>query len=298
MTAPRQSLAALTLMLLAGCTAVPPPQSAKQAPPPPPAEQPVEPGPATLQIDGVPRQGGLVRGLAPAGTRTLTLDGAPVAFDAEGNFILGFDRDAAPQAALVVTLANGTTQSRALTVAPGAWKLEHVNASITGSASSSAEFQRLRAGELAQINAARARTVESNGWRQRFIWPVRARVSGVFGAQRIYRGTPGSYHSGLDLAGGAGTVYVAPADGVVTLAAQTPFTLEGNLLMIDHGMGLNSAFLHSQRLLVKEGDVVKQGQPLGIIGATGRVTGPHLHWSMKWNAARIDPLLSLPAADD
>ncbi len=83
----------------------------------------------------------------------------------------------------------------------------------------------------------------------------------------------------------------ALADGVVILAAPAPFTLEGNLLMIDHGMGLNSAFLHLSRIDVKPGERVRQGQPVGAIGATGRATGPHLHWGMKWNDARIDPLL-------
>jgi murein DD-endopeptidase MepM/ murein hydrolase activator NlpD len=78
---------------------------------------------------------------------------------------------------------------------------------------------------------------------------------------------------------------------VVILAAEKPFTLEGNLLMIDHGMGLNSAFLHCSQLLVREGERVKQGQVIGRIGATGRATGPHLHWSLKWNDARIDPIL-------
>ena len=276
--------------LLGSCT--PPPQPIP-APPAPIAanapEAPVQRGPATLQLKGIARQGALLRGLVPGGTRALTLDGDPVAYDEEGNFILAFDRDAGPSARLVATLANGETQARTLDVAPGNWKLEQINASPTGSATS-AEFQRLRAGELALINAARALATQSEGWRQAFIWPVKARISGVFGSQRIYRGQPGSYHSGLDLAGGAGTVYVAPADGVVILAADHPFTLEGNLLMIDHGMGLNSAFLHSQQLLVKAGDVVRQGQPIGLIGATGRVTGPHLHWSMKWHAARIDPL--------
>ena len=77
----------------------------------------------------------------------------------------------------------------------------------------------------------------------------------------------------------------------MTLAAPSTFTLEGNLLMIDHGMGLNSAFLHSSEILVKEGQEVKRGEPIGRIGATGSATGPHLHWSMKWNQARIDPIL-------
>ncbi|MBT2186224.1 M23 family metallopeptidase [Sphingobium nicotianae] len=286
---------ALALALITGSCA-PVAQPGASPPPAPPAPQappaPVAIGPATLLLFGTPRQGALLRGLVPGGIRSLTLDGDPVAYDAEGNFIIAFDRDASPSARLVATLANGETQTRTLDVAPGHWKIEQVNASPTGSATSE-EFKALRADELAQISAARARGEPSDGWRQHFIWPVRARISGVFGSQRIYRGQPGSYHSGLDLAGGAGTTYVAPADGVVILVAGHPFTLEGNLLMIDHGMGLNSAFLHSQRVLVKVGDVVRQGQPIGMIGATGRVTGPHLHWSMKWHAARIDPLMLL-----
>ncbi len=83
----------------------------------------------------------------------------------------------------------------------------------------------------------------------------------------------------------------------MTLAASSPFTLEGNLLMIDHGMGLNSAFLHSSEILVEAGEVVKRGQPIGRIGSTGSATGPHLHWSMKWNQARIDPILLTGAMD-
>jgi murein DD-endopeptidase MepM/ murein hydrolase activator NlpD len=78
---------------------------------------------------------------------------------------------------------------------------------------------------------------------------------------------------------------------VVVLAADAPFSLEGNLLMIDHGMGLNSSFLHLSRIDVRVGDRVRQGQMVGAIGMTGRATGPHLHWSVKWQDARIDPSL-------
>lgn len=286
-------------ILLSSCTTVP--QSGADARPALLAplvdeadDWPVPNGPVLLQLKGSARQGSLLRGLAPAGTTQLLLDGEPVPFDTEGNFIIAFDRDAKPSANLIAKLVTGKSQTRTLSVARGDWRIQNVDASITGSASSE-EFQEKRAEEVAQINAARNRHELSNGWRQTFIWPVKARISGVFGSQRIYRGTPGSYHSGLDLAGGAGTTYVAPADGVVVLASDTPFTLEGKLLMINHGMGLVSAFLHNESLLVKEGDVVHQGQPLGRIGATGRVTGPHLHWGLRWNEARIDPLLLLDA---
>ena len=151
------------------------------------------------------------------------------------------------------------------------------------------EFVASRKIELDQIAAARTLATDSIGWRQRFVWPVTGRISGVFGSQRIYAGEPGAYHSGVDVARPEGTEIVAPADGVVILAAPSPFTLEGNLLMVDHGMGLNSAFLHLSRIDVTVGQAVKQGQKLGAIGMTGRATGPHLHWSIKWREARIDP---------
>ncbi|WP_443216433.1 M23 family metallopeptidase [Sphingorhabdus sp. Alg231-15] len=235
-------------------------------------------------------QGGVMLGNAPAGTRSISFDGQPVPVDEDGKFIIAFNRDAGQSAQMVATLENGETIKKFFNVAPRKWKIEHVNVARR-SGGPSAAFMARRRPELARINAARQVKSDSKGWRQTFIWPAKGRISGMFGSQRVYKGEPGSYHSGVDIAGGAGTYFVAPADGVVTLAADKPFSLEGKLLMIDHGMGLNSAFLHASKILVKEGQEVKRGEPIGRIGATGRATGPHLHWSMKWNKARIDPIL-------
>lgn len=182
-------------------------------------------------------------------------------------------------------------------ISPRAWQIERIPLGPKPGTPPSAAYRIRREGELAQINAARGIDSGSQGWRQAFVWPAQGRLSGRFGSQRIYNGVPGAYHSGLDIATGtSGTPFVAPADGVVVLAASSPFSLEGNLLMIDHGMGLNSAFLHCSALLVKVGDRVRQGQVIGRIGATGRATGPHLHWSIKWRDSRLDPLLFLPEA--
>jgi murein DD-endopeptidase MepM/ murein hydrolase activator NlpD len=242
-------------------------------------------------VSGELRQGGWIRGSVPAGTMALTLGGAPVGFAPDGAFFAAFDRDAGPSVTLLARRSDGSVVARDLAVAPRAWKIEHINAARRPGGPTEA-FLAQRRPELARINAARAKSYDSNGWRQAFIWPVKGRLSGMFGSQRVYRGEPGAYHSGLDVATGeSGTPFVAPADGVVILAARQPFTLEGHLLMIDHGMGLNSAFLHCSALLVEEGDRVRQGQLIGRIGATGRATGPHLHWSMKWRDARIDPIL-------
>jgi len=241
-----------------------------------------------------PAQGVVTIGRAPDNAVAVTFNGTVVPLTPDGFFLIGFDRDAENSASLTAKLADGRVIEQYVPVKPGNWDIQHVAANPLGGAKTSAEFQARRGAELAQINAARARQVESGGWRQDFIWPVKGRISGKFGSQRVYNGTPGSYHSGLDIALPAGTPFVAPADGVVILAAQSPFTLEGNLLMIDHGGGLNSAFLHCSELLVEEGQTVRQGQVIGKIGATGRASGPHLHWGMKWNAARVDPLLLLP----
>lgn len=252
-------------------------------------------GPPIRIVAGQLTQGGWARGRAPIDLE-LSFGENPVAKDAQGQFFLAFDRDAASQAAVVGRDPAGRVTRLPLAISPRAWRIEHIPLGPKPGTPPSEAFRIRREAELAQINAARAVNAVSDGWQQAFAWPARGRVSGRFGSQRIYNGVPGSYHSGLDIATGtSGTPFVAPADGVVILAAGKPFSLEGNLLMIDHGMGLNSAFLHCSQLLVGLGDRVRQGQVIGRIGATGRATGPHLHWSLKWRDARLDPLLFLPS---
>ena len=247
-------------------------------------------------LSGQLTQGGWARGIVPAGTAHLALNGKPVRIAPDGRFLIAFDRDAGPLSHLVAERADGTVEDFTVPVAARAWQIEHIPIGPRPGAPPSAEFARRRAAELAQINAARAIERAAEGWRQNMIWPAIGRISGRFGSQRIYNGTPGSYHSGIDIATGAsGTPFVAPADGVVMLAAPSPFTLEGRLLMVDHGMGLNSAFLHCSDLAVGVGDVVRQGQFIGRIGATGRATGPHLHWAVRLLGARVDPLSLLAA---
>lgn len=256
-----------------------------------PATMPVASDPATsFRWTGQTIQGGLIVATAPRGSVSVTLDGASLPLSPDGRFLVGFDRDAPPQATLIAILADGRRVTQLLTVAPRAWRIERLDRLPRFPAPDPVMAQ-LRPAELAQIVAARAQATSADGWRQPFVWPAIGRISGLFGAQRIYRGEPGSYHSGTDIAKPTGSPVVAPADGVVILAADRPFTLEGNLLMIDHGNGLNSAFLHLSRIAVKVGDAVRQGQTIGEVGATGRATGPHLHWSLRWRDARLDPML-------
>lgn len=240
-------------------------------------------------LDGRPVQGGLLRGRVPAGTQGLTLDGRDVPVAADGRFLLGFDRDAGPSATLVARAADGRELRETLHVAARAWSIQHVDLPRP-EGGPTPEYARLREGELRLIGAARSQRSPSMGWSQHFLSPAHGRLSGAFGAQRVYRGgVPAAFHSGADIAAGAGALVVAPADGVVTLAPPPGFSLEGNLVILDHGLGLTSAFLHLSSALVRPGQVVHQGDPIGRVGMTGRATGPHLHWSLVWNGARIDP---------
>ncbi|MFC4253952.1 M23 family metallopeptidase [Croceibacterium xixiisoli] len=299
------AVAMAALLTVAACVAPSPDNRSRDtadaapvttAPPPAalaPPLQPVQPtGPANFAFAGELTQGGWIRGQVPGGAVSASLSGKPLTVTADGRFFAAFDRDAGTSALLRATLRNGQTIDTPLTITPRAWKIEHVNVARAPGGATEA-FMARRRPELARIEAARAVNAPSDGWAQDFIWPATGRISGRFGSQRVYRGEPAAYHSGLDIAARTGTPFVAPADGVVVLAAESPFSLEGYLLIIDHGMGLNSAFLHCSKIVVREGERVRQGQHIGDIGATGRATGPHLHWGIKWNDTRLDPLLFL-----
>lgn len=294
--------AALALGLLASCTgseaaapesvseaavsAEAEPASAPEAAPQP---APVATQNTRFSYAGEMTQGGFIRGRVPDGTARASLGEQTLDVAEDGTFFAAFDRDSAGELPLTATLTSGQIVRETLTISARKWNIQRVNVPARPSGSSEAWWAR-RKPEYEAINAARAKVTDAKGWRQDFIWPVKGRISGLFGRQRIYQGEPGSYHSGIDIAPGNGVPFVAPADGVVVLA-RTGFSLEGGLIIIDHGAGLNSAFLHASRIVVEEGQSVRQGQHIGNVGATGRATGPHLHWGLKWNAARLDPLL-------
>ena len=237
-------------------------------------------------------QGGWVRGKVPEGTQEAMLGDEVVDFDEDGNFFAAFDRDAPDAVVLSAYHRTGRHISLPLAVSPRDWDIERVNVPLRPSGTSEEWWER-REPEWLAIKEARDTDTGAQGWKQDFVWPVAGRISGRFGRQRIYQGEPGSYHTGLDIAPGEGVPFVSPADGVVVLA-RTGFSLEGGIIIVDHGAGLNSAFIHLSRLTVAEGDEVQQGQQLGNVGSSGRATGPHLHWSLVWKGSRLDPLLFLP----
>ncbi|MGL4475109.1 MAG: M23 family metallopeptidase, partial [Shewanella sp.] len=145
-----------------------------------------------------------------------------------------------------------------------------------------------------QVNRARAIDSDGMAFVSEFMWPLQGRISGVYGSQRVYNGEPGRPHFGVDIAAPRGTKAMAPADGVVTLAVPDMF-YSGGTLIVDHGNGVNSTFLHLDKLLVNVGQSIKQGEVIALVGSTGRSTGPHLDWRLNWFNTRLDPATIVPA---
>lgn len=234
-------------------------------------------------------QGGFIRGQVPEGTQSAALGDLALEIAEDGTFFAAFDRDSPSELVLSAQLATGKTVSETLVISVREWDIQHVNVAKRQLRNPEA-YWRQREPEHNAIVAARAEQTGAQGWRQDFMWPLTGRITGTFGNQRVYRGEPGGYHGGIDIARPTGTPFVSPADGVVTLA-RTGFSLEGGLIIIDHGQGLSSAFLHAARVRVTEGQAITQGQHIGDVGSTGRSTGPHLDWRVVWRGQRFDPVL-------
>lgn len=244
---------------------------------------------AKLSLEGTLTQGGLVQGRAQPGAR-VELDGRPVRVSRDGVFLLGFARNAAPQSRLSLTLPDGTQETRTLAIAKRKFKIQRIDGLPPQLVTPKEEdLERIYA-ELALIVKSRSRDDARTDFLAGFIWPVVGRITGVYGSQRILNGQPRQPHYGVDVAGTVGTPVMAPADGLVTLVHPDMY-FTGGTLVVDHGHGLSSSFMHLSRILVKEGDRVRQGDPIAEVGATGRVTGPHLHWGMNLFDRPIDPQL-------
>lgn len=247
---------------------------------------------ATLRGDAV--QGGLLIGSTAPGT-AVTLGGRPVALAPDGTFALGFDRDAGVRAELVIKDASGRTEQLLLEVRPREFDIQRIDGLPSEQVSPTDPALLERIGrERAAKAAAREWREPASHFAAPFIWPVVGILTGRFGSQRILNGEAKRPHYGLDIAGPVGTPVLAPAAGRVTLA-EPDFHFEGGLVFLDHGLGVTSTFMHLSAVSVKAGEEVRQGQVLGALGATGRATGPHLHWGLSWGEANLDPELLVPA---
>lgn len=246
-----------------------------------------------LSLSAVLEQGSLVVGKAPGATR-VSIDGANVSLSPEGEFVFGFAYDRTKSAAIALRYADDTREVRV--VAPVVRKYEVQ--SISGLPG---RFVSPPPEELARIEhenelimAVRTRDTDRLFFADGFDWPVPGIVSSLFGSRRILNGVPKAPHLGVDIAAPEGTPIRAAADGIVSFIGPD-FYYDGNITFLDHGHGVSTSYMHQSKFLAKAGDKVARGQDIGLVGQTGRATGPHLHWGLNWFQLKLDPSLSTPA---
>ena len=248
-----------------------------------------------LELSGEMVQGGLIRGQAEPGSRVF-LDGEKLRVTESGRFLIGFDRDAGPEATLRVERPDGEIMERELSISQRDYHIQRIDGLPERKVSPSAEdLERIkRESELIKTAREWAQQTDTLYIGDDFVWPLSGRISGVYGSQRILNGKPRRPHYGLDIAADRGTPIRAPAAGVIAFTHPGMY-FNGATVVIDHGHGLTSTYIHLSRIAVEEGEWVDQGQMIGRVGASGRATGPHLHWGMEWFDRHIDPRLLLGA---
>jgi murein DD-endopeptidase MepM/ murein hydrolase activator NlpD len=246
-----------------------------------------------LDLAGELVQGGLVRGKVAPDT-VVWLDGRSLRVTADGWFVFGFGRDAPASAELLTRAPNREERRHILQIAPRTYRVQRIDGLPPRKVTpSEADLAKIHA-DAALLDAAKERDTVARGFTEQMTWPAIGPISGVYGSQRILNGEPRTPHRGVDVAAPAGALVGAVASGVVSLAeADMYFT--GGTVMLDHGHGLHSIYVHLGEVRVTVGQQLRQGQTLGTVGATGRATGPHLHWGVYWFDQAVDPALLVGA---
>ena len=245
-----------------------------------------------LDIQGEPVQGALLIAQTNPDAQ-VSIDGKTVKTDPEGYFMFGFGRfDTEPKT--ITVIYQNQTHEKTIAVTPRDFPEERIDGLPADKVNPPASFWERIKKEQAQVKQARAVWSEQRHYLQDFIWPATGRVSGVYGSRRILNGEPKRPHYGMDIANATGSEVVAPIAGTVTMAVDDHY-YTGGTIILDHGYGLNSTYLHLSQVNVKVGQQVKQGEKIGEIGMTGRATGPHLDWRINLGTSlRLDPELLLP----
>ncbi len=243
-----------------------------------------------LTIDGQWIQGAMLKGNTVPGAE-IELLGKKIDADESGDFVFGLGRDIKGPVKVVVSL-KGNREVFEYPVEQRQYDIQRIEGVDKKYVSPPEEvLERIRL-DAKRVRAARSGSSELKNYSSQFVIPAEGPITGVYGSQRVFNGVPKRPHYGLDVAGAVGTPVIAPAGGVVTLADKDLY-YSGGTLIVDHGKGISSTFIHLSELLVKEGEVIEQGQLIARIGATGRVTGPHLDWRVNWFEHRLDPQLLL-----
>ena len=244
-------------------------------------------------VNGRSEQGGLLVGRAKKGYR-VHLGERELNLGPNGSFVIGLGRDTPPSIELSTVSPTGQVVSKSITVNQREYNIQRVDGVPQRTVNPPPEvLERIR-NESVQVRVARRTNDQREDFLHGFKWPLKGTITGVYGSQRIYNGVPKSPHYGIDIAAPQGELVKAPAPGVVTLVHKDMY-YSGGTLIVDHGHGLSSTFIHLSESLVAVGQRVKAGDVIAKVGSSGRSTGPHLDWRMNWFDVRIDPQLVLKA---
>ncbi|MGV6827689.1 MAG: M23 family metallopeptidase [bacterium] len=240
-----------------------------------------------VQLKGEFEQGALLVGKTLPGSQ-VTHDAESVMVSAAGDFLIGFEREAPLSSTLTVVLPDGKSHQQTLSISRKQYNIQRIDGLPERKVTPKpADSERIKA-DRAAVKKARSRRDSRTDYLAGFEWPATGKITGVYGSQRVLNGKPKWPHFGVDVAGPVGTPVTAPAPGIVTLVHPDMF-YSGGTLIVDHGQGLSSTFIHLHKIHVKEGDRVEQGMLIAEIGATGRATGPHLDWRINLGSKRLDP---------
>ena len=240
-------------------------------------------------LEGDFTQGGLLIGTTIPGA-IVFLDEMPVRVSEVGNFLLGFGRDAKLSWSLSVVHPDGNKFDSEIEISKRSYDIQRIDGLEPSKVNISEEdLQRIQE-DVAVIRKARTIDDARTDFLEKIDWPVHGIITGVYGSQRILNGEPRRPHYGIDIHAPAGTPVRAPASGIVTVAHPDMF-FSGATMVIDHGHGLSSAFLHLDSILVRTGDYVKKNQIIATVGSSGRSTGPHLDWRINLFSVRLDAQL-------
>ncbi|MBE6468030.1 MAG: M23 family metallopeptidase [Alphaproteobacteria bacterium] len=238
-----------------------------------------------FELCGNIKQGEFVIGKAKD-AKKVSLNGNDLLLSDDGYFLLGFGRDEKSTQKLSITTDEELNYS--FDVGATKWDVQNIKGvpprKVTPSDSDLAAIELERKVVRASLKGIK----DNTAWLSGFIMPIEGRISGRFGGQRIMNNVPKNPHQGMDIAAKEGTPIKASADGEIVLAYHDLF-YSGNVVVIDHGFGLQTIYAHMKEISVKEGQKVSQGDIIGTVGMTGRATGPHLHWGASLRNIRFNP---------
>ncbi len=242
-----------------------------------------------LELKGHLTQGGLVTGKLE-NAKSVSLDGKSLKLSPNGDFVFGFGRDADTTHSLKWVDNTGKSHSQPLAITKREYEIDKITGVAKKYVSPPKEVSARISREAVAVRKAREVDSDLLYFLDPVLKPAEGRISGVYGSQRYFNGEPRRPHFGLDIANKTGSPVYAPISGTVVYA-EPDLYYSGGTLIIDHGHGITSTYIHLSKLDVKVGDSIEQGNKVAEIGATGRVTGPHLDWRFNWKGERLDPAL-------